>query len=669
MLASMNVMEIFENIAERYSGSVAIAYNDRLITYKKLNENANILANYLTSQGIKNNDAIGLFLNRSPEFIISILAIIKIGAMYVPLDTSYPDERIKLMIDDANISLLVSNLTNKEKVAHYNIRKFCFGEDDNLVVRDTTAVYSKQVNENTPAYVMYTSGSTGVPKGAIIPHRSIIRLAVDTDFVQISPSDNFAHLSNISFDASTFEIWCSLLNGARITIIDNITLLDTNEFYKCIVRNEITSMFVTVALFNHLVSEKPDIFKTVRYVIFGGEKATPKFIAEVVKHGKPRHLINGYGPTENTVFSTTYEVHDVLADAISIPIGKAIKGTSTYILNKNLSPVDKGQEGELFLGGPGVALGYLNRPELTEEAFIKNPDKESKDTVLYKTGDIVRELPDGNIDFLRRMDGQVKLRGFRIELHEIELTIASHPSVRQAFVMLAEGHDNEKQIVAFFRPCDNDIDHHDIIRSYLIEKLPGFMLPWVIIQVTNFPITPNGKIDTIALSNIVEGKQRFEKLQMPKEASEEELMKHIWEEIFCYHPIKPDDNFIELGGHSFLAFQIIGRIKEVFAIDLPLRFVFESPTIAGLAKRLIEYKKEYDRNKSCVLPIQTMGNRIPVYMVPPFEYIHPLYGLLNNLEADQPVYVLEPAYFSIDDTKKFEIQDIATMYVLSLIHI
>lgn len=657
----MNIVSLFEEKVSQYPDSIAIVSKDKTLTYNEVNASANRLAHILAQSGIKKGDYIGICLQRSPEFIIAITAVLKLGAVYVPIDVSYPKQRIGFMLQNSGISFLISKNEHRDLLTGYETALLYMDEIQKKSENEDAGNIPLQISETDAVYVMYTSGSTGTPKGSIITHQAITRLTNESGYIEILPADNFSHFSNVSFDASTFEIWSALLNGARLTLIEPATLLDTNELHQCIVKNGITTMFITTALFNHLVSENPGMFSTVKYVLFGGEKANVFFVNKVLEHGKPQHLLNAYGPTENTVFSTTFEIaHNYLPEE-SVPIGKAIKGTTAWILNNEKKTVSQGENGELYLGGTGLALGYVNRPDLTAEVFITNPCTDGAD-VLYKTGDIVRELPDGNIVYVGRTDTMVKVRGYRIELAEIEKHILSYAGITEAFVTYTENEDGDKELLSFYKTEQQVEIAADALRRYLHDRMPSYMVPPVLEQLDAFPMTPNGKIDKNELLKSWLQKNQSESITATDDV---EKMVEIWESVFHIHPLAQTANFYELGGHSFIAFQIMQKVRAEFDVEIPLRFIFESPTPMVLTIRLRKYKEllHADGTLSLLLPVRKEGTKIPIVIVPPFDTIHRLYDFTDNIPHEYPVYGFEPLYFSESSEHVHSIEEIARLYL------
>ena len=469
-----------------------------------------------------------------------------------------------------------------------------------------------------------------------VPHRAVNRLVCNPNYIQWHVSDRVAQVSNISFDAATFEIWGALLNGAQLVGVDRDVSLSPLAFAAQLQQQQISVLFLTTALFNQMAQEVPAAFNGLRCLLFGGEAVDPQQVQTVLRQGAPQHLLHMYGPTESTTFTSWYDVQAVVDGDASIPIGHPIANTQIYLLDSHLKPVPIGVKGELYIGGDGLAQGYLNRPELTAERFIDNPFGEAggrrqkaggrrqkagsgngatdptPHTVrlsavrlsahveahveaphptpsprLYKTGDLARYRTDGNIEFLGRVDDQVKLRGFRLELGEIETVLSQHPAVQAAIVLLhdvaagqQEGHP--KRLVAYIVSSSQTSPSISDLRRFLKSKLPDYMVPSAFVMVDALPLTANGKVDRRALQLLVPTIEPMGLLQLPQTTIEQTLAT-LWQQILGLEQIGIHDNFFELGGHSLLATQLMSRVRDAFQIELPLRSLFETPTIAGLA--------------------------------------------------------------------------------------
>jgi amino acid adenylation domain-containing protein len=444
---------IFEARAVAQPDAPAITYGARSLTYAQLNAEANRLAHFLRSKGVGRETRVGICLQRSAEMIVAVMAVAKAGGAYVPLDSEYPRERLAFMMSDAGIEALITESGSVERLPETPAATIALDADRELLAGFPAENPTPLTGGEDLAYVMYTSGSTGIPKGVCVPARGITRLVLNTDYVRLGPTDRIAQVSTFSFDAATFEIWGALLNGAQLIGIDKDVILSPPDFTEALATQRITAMFLTTALFNQLARSHPQAFRGMRALLVGGESLEPKWIRRVLEAGAPQHLMNAYGPTETTTFAICHLIQSVPSGASSIPIGRPIANTTAYILNRYSQPVPVGVPGELHIGGPGVARGYWRRDEPTAERFVPNPFRGDSNGLLYRTGDRCRYLPDGSIEFLGRLDHQVKIRGFRIELGEIEACLGQHPAVKHAVVMARENPAGDKGLVAYVVPA------------------------------------------------------------------------------------------------------------------------------------------------------------------------------------------------------------------------
>ena len=413
------VQELFEEQVQRTPQSVALAFGDEQLKYDELNRRANQLAHYLRAVGVGPEVLVGIYLERSVHQIVALLAILKAGGAYLPLDLTYPKQRLTFMLKDAGASVLLTQRRFVTKLPSDRLKVLCLDEIGAALSQGSTQNPQSGVRKENLIYVIYTSGSTGQPKGIAVTHQAVVRLVVNTDYVQIEASDVVAQASNSSFDAATFEIWGALLHGARLVGLPKDVVLSPQAFASSLVQHRISVLFLTTALFNQVSREKPAAFATVRHLLFGGETVEPRCVQDVLGDHPPGRLLHVYGPTETTTFASWYLVTPPLRQRRTIPIGKPIANAQIYILDRWLQPVPVGVAGELYVGGDGLARGYLNRPDLTAERFVPNPFGQTEGERLYRTGDLARYLPDGSIEFIGRADNQVKIRGFRIELGEI----------------------------------------------------------------------------------------------------------------------------------------------------------------------------------------------------------------------------------------------------------
>ncbi|RIK37175.1 MAG: non-ribosomal peptide synthetase, partial [Chloroflexi bacterium] len=590
---AVSVDTLFKRQVELNADRVAMVYGGEQLTYNELDRRANRLACYLRTRGIGPESLVGLCLDRSPAMVVAILGIVKAGGAYLPLDPSYPPERLAFMLEDSRAALVLTSWALKDRVAAVakvdiiNLEQV-WSEID-IEPEETLAV---QTGPDHLLYVMYTSGSTGVPKGIGIPHRAVIRLVCNTNYIALDESDRVAQASNSAFDAMTFELWGALLNGACLVGISQEVLLSPSELARTLRQYGITTLFLTTALFNQIAQTAGSAFKEMRHVLFGGEAVIPHWVAEVLTHGPPQRLLHVYGPTENTTFSTWYLVDEVPPGATTIPIGRSLANDAVYILDRHLNPVPVGIVGELYLSGPGLARGYFNHPALTAEKFLPNPYASEPGARMYRTGDLARFLPNGNVEFLGRTDHQVKLRGFRIELGEIEAVLGQHPAVQQAVVLLHQNIQGEKKLIAYVVPVKSSRPTVTDLYSHLQQRLPDYMIPGAFILLNELPLTPNGKLDRQALPAPDTIRPELVNAYEPPRNKVEETLATIWADLLGIERVGIYDNFFEIGGHSLLATQLVSRIENAFHVEIPLRTVFEASTVASLAQVLINMQRE-----------------------------------------------------------------------------
>ncbi|KYP82313.1 hypothetical protein WB66_23990 [bacteria symbiont BFo1 of Frankliniella occidentalis] len=432
--------------------------------------------------------------------------------------------------------------------------------------------------------MIYTSGSTGQPKGVMVEHINVNHLALNNGIADIGPDDCIAHCANIAFDASTWEVWSALLNGARLHVVSTSTLLNPPLLCETLIEANVTAMWLTVGLFNKYINDLTPVFGKLRYLLIGGDVLDPQKIAELQQATQqPQRVINGYGPTETTTFATSFAIVSPVDPSRAIPIGKPISNTQVYILDEHGQPAPLGVSGEIYISGEGVARGYLNQPVLTAERFLPNPFIAGQR--MYKSGDLGRWLPDGNIDYLGRNDFQVKIRGFRIELGEIETALTACEGVRQAAVIVREDSAGDKRLVAYLLPENGCQPLPAELRRQLSLSLADYMLPSAYVVMESFPLTANGKLDRRALPEPDQRAMMTQDYVAPIGEIENGLAL-IWEELLSVTQIGRHDNFFELGGHSLMAVQLINRIQSVFLVDISISSLFISPTLLELAKTI-----------------------------------------------------------------------------------
>ncbi len=592
------IHQLFEEQVQLTPDAVAVVFDTERLTYRQLNNRANQLAHYLRSKGVAPEVLVGICVERSVEMLVGLLGILKAGGAYVPLDSSYPKERIAYMLEDSEVSVLLTQSSFVEKLPSNILMVVLLDTVEQSIASQTQENPVNQTKPDNLAYIIYTSGSTGKPKGVAVTHLGINRLVKNTNYIKLEPSDRVAQISNASFDAATFEIWGALVNGAQLVGIPQEVALSPEKFVTHILQKQINVVFLTTALFNQFATLIPGAFKPLKYLLFGGEAVNPTSVKKVLEHGAPEKLLHVYGPTENTTFSSWYLIEEVADNATTIPIGTPIANTQIYILDNHLQPVPIGIPGEIHLGGAGLARGYLNRPEITSQKFIPNPCGKPGSR-LYKTGDLARYMPDGNIEYISRIDNQVKIRGFRIELCEIEAELTKYPQVKEAVAIARVDIPGDKRLVAYVvSECENADILITNLRGFLKQKLPQYMIPNAFCVLDALPLTPNGKVDRKALPAPDNSMPQAETFVAPRNSLELQLAQ-IWEKVLGIQPIGVTDNFFELGGHSLLTVRLVAEIEKVTQKKLPLAALFQFTTIEQILS-VITNKKVAD-NANCHL--------------------------------------------------------------------
>lgn len=583
--SEMTVEAIFERQVERAPRALAVQYGESRLNYEELNQRANQLASALIRNGVKRGSLVGVCLDRSCDLIASLLGILKAGATYLPLDPDYPTSRLQFMLQDTEAVLVITTSELRNRLPGQQL--FLSLDEAGSIDSEDCANPGLNGDASDVAYVMYTSGSTGLPKGICIPHRGITRLVLNTDYVKLGPGDRILQASNACFDASTFEIWGALLNGGAVIGFAKETMLAAPSLAHELRANGITTMFVTTALFNQLVREAPGVFASLREVLFGGEACDPGAVRAVLSDHPPARLIHVYGPTETTTFATWHEVRseELNESDTNVPIGLPIANTEAYVLDESLRLLPVGVAGELFLGGDGVALGYLHRDVLTAERFVPNPFTEGSGKSLYRTGDLVRRRADGSLEFLGRNDDQVKIRGFRIEPGEIESALRSHPDVAEAVVMVRQDDSGARKLVAYAVPSEGSKVEPHQLREFLQSRLAYYMMPAAIMMMASIPLTPNGKIDRTALPVPQPSDTVITASAEPRNENERALAE-IWQQTLNLPKVGINDNFFELGGDSISVVRVASRAAAA-GIDITPLQVFQHQTIAELARAIV----------------------------------------------------------------------------------
>jgi amino acid adenylation domain-containing protein len=582
--AHKSICELVEEHAERAPETVAVALGSERLTYAELNSRANQLANYMRGAGVGPDSLVGICVERSMEMIVGLLGILKAGGAYVPLDPRNPIERIAVILEETQANLVLAEERLLDRLPARIGQVLCLDSEWDLIAKQSEEFTASNVAPDNLAYVMYTSGSTGRPKGVAVTHRDVVRLVKETNYANFDSGQVFLQYAPLSFDASTFEIWGSLANGARLVMMPAKTPT-LSELGNAINENKITTLWLTAALFRAMVDEQLDDLRNLKQLLAGGDVLSPSHVEKAAGELIGCALIIGYGPTESTTFACCHTVAGELPVGSEAPIGKPISNTQVYILDSDLQPVPFGMPGELYIGGDGLARCYYNRPDLTAELFIPNPFSKEPGERLYKTGDRVAYLRDGAIEFLGRIDRQVKVRGFRIELGEIESLLAAHTLVREVAVIAAGDVAEGKRLVAYVVSTSSDETIAGELREYLREKLPEFMLPASYILLDEMPMTPSGKVDRNRLPEPFSGRTHAATEFAAPTTTMEQSLAEIWSEVLGVQEIGIDDNFFDLGGDSLRSVQVIAQAEER-GLNIELQQLFQWQTIRELVAQI-----------------------------------------------------------------------------------
>jgi len=580
---TVSIAQIFEARVVEDPDTVALIHDDRRVTYTQLNRRANQLAHRLQKAGVGPDTTVAVLMDRGVDVITAILGILKAGGAYVPLDPSYPAQRLRWIVSDSHASLLITQAASLPLIDVDGVQVLCLDRDAATLDGEPTENPTPCAHGENLAYVIYTSGSTGLPKGVRVPHRAIARLLFAVSYLKLGRDQTFLQMAPVSFDASTLEIWGPLLHGGRLVIYPD-RLPTAKQLKQTLEDHGVTAAWLTAALFNTLIDEDTGTLAGLQQLIIGGEALSVPHVCKAYEHLPRTQIINGYGPTESTTFTCCYPIPRGLpTDARSVPIGKPIGNTRVYVLDRWMNRVPVGVSGELYIGGDGLALGYHDQSGLTDERFVRSTHL--NETRLYKTGDLVRWLPDGNIEFLGRNDDQVKIRGFRIEPGEVESVLAQHGCVRAAAVVVRAAEVDEKQLVAYVVPTPEAAvgDLVDRLRADLHDRLPDYMIPsaWVVLDA--LPLTANGKVDRLALP-VPQPTERATLAAATNDAQAGVLA--IWRELLSINDVGIHDNFFDLGGHSLLLVKLHRKLAERFGDRLSIVDLFRFSTVYAQAERL-----------------------------------------------------------------------------------
>ena len=661
------IHQLFEAQVGRTPDEIALCFEDRSLTYRELNARANQLARHLGKAGVRPGARVGICMERSLELMVGLLGILKAGAAYVPLDPSFPRDRLTFIVEDAGIEVLVTQERLADALEDHDAASICIDTDSAAISQEPDGNLDASVSSEDLAYVMYTSGSTGQPKGVRVRHRNVVNFFAGMDATIGSERPGvWLAVTSISFDISVLELFWTLTRGFKVIVQsaeETAAAPTVRSFYSIpaqIAAHGVTHFQCTPSM-ARMLSVRPESLRglaPLRTMLVGGE-ALPGDLADQLQESVSGEILNMYGPTETTIWSTTAAVE---RGGRPVPIGRPIANTQTYILDRRRQPVPVGVPGELFIGGDGVAAGYHDRPTLTAERFVENPFLAEPDAKMYRTGDVARYRPDGAIEFLGRVDHQVKIRGHRIELGEIEAVLQRHPSVREAVVVAREDQPGDQRLVGYTVPRGPHTITTGELREYLSGTLPKEMVPAVFVMVDSFPRTPNGKLDRRALpapDHVRHDTPRT--FVAPRDRVESELTR-IWERILGVRPISVTDNFFELGGHSLLAVSLFAQIEKTFGKNLPLATLFRGPTIEQLAAIL---QHDVQSSSSPLVCIQPHGSRPPLFFMHAeggnvLEY----YPLSRSLGTDQPFYALQSDLLNgRGSASALRLEDMAAQYI------
>jgi amino acid adenylation domain-containing protein len=575
---------LFEEQARRRPEAVALVWapDGATWTYDALNQRANRLAHRLEQFGVRSEARVALRLDRSIDMIVAMLAVLKAGGAYVPLDPSLPLKRTAFLLEDAGPSVIVTTEALADGLPATWLPIVSLDSDAGEIARQSQENLPPAASPLGLAHILYTSGSTGEPKGVAVLHRGVVRLVRGTDYAGFGEDEVFLQAAPASFDASTFEIWGPLLNGGRLVVLPAGTP-SLDAFAAAIRRHGVTTLWLTAGLFHLAVDERLEDLKPLRQLLAGGDVLLPTQVRRVLRDIPSCRLINGYGPTEGTTFSACHRIERLEPDAATVPIGRPIAQTQIYLLDEEGRWVPPGETGELFIGGDGVARGYWNRPQLTAETFVESPFDAEPGARLYRTGDLARLRPDGTLEFLGRRDQQIKLQGFRVELSEVEAALARHPAVAQAAADARTSVSGSRRLVAYVVLGKDGTCDEGVLRAFLQRELPDYMIPGSFVFLPSLPLTANGKIDRRSLPD--PGRAVAEKTAVPGSAMEESIAA-VWRDVLGLPAMDLDGNFFDLGGSSLLLIEAHSRLQKRLGRSLPITALFESPTVRALARSL-----------------------------------------------------------------------------------
>ena len=633
-----SVVELFERQADSAPDAVAIVGADgsgKTLTYRQLDQQANRLAGWLTQEGVGPESTVGVVLNRSADYVVAILAILKAGATYVPIDARLPADRRALLIHEAGIRFVIGGDLGRPALSDPAVTGFDLATAGPRLARQSADRLGRLSSPLAPAYVMFTSGSTGIPKAVVVPHRAIVRLVRQTSYLQLTRDDVILAAAPVSFDASTFEIWGSLLNGGRLILYPGDPP-EPRELARLLKRHRVTTLWLTAGLFHLVVDSVPEALTGLRHLLAGGDVLSPAHVRRALAALGGGTLINGYGPTENTTFTCCHRM-TVEADVDDpVRIGRPISNTRVYLLDQAMEPVPTGVRGELWTGGDGLALGYLNDPALTAERFRPDPFSSEPGARMYRTGDLARYRADGVLEFLGRVDNQIKIRGFRIEPGEVEAALRRHPGVTAAVVTARPSPTGERQLIGYVVVEGSAPVAPENVLTSLRRSLPEYAVPTHCLVVPAIPLTANGKVDLDALPPPAEPALSTSVAFAP-DGLETQLLA-IWEKVLAVSGIGLRDNFFDLGGSSLLGIRLLADLERLLGRRVPASVLYQGQTVETMANTL---RQDLGDVSFRAIAIQPGGSRPPLFVVPGINgNVIGYQGLARALGQDQPLYGL-----------------------------
>jgi amino acid adenylation domain-containing protein len=657
------IHQMIEAQVERTPNAAAVVYEEQQLTYRELNTQANQLAHYLQALGVKPDTLVGICVERSLEMLVGVLGILKAGAAYLPLDPTYPQDRLAFMLSDAQTPVLLTQQYLVNDLPENDANIICLDTFWEIIAQQSEENPTSNVISGNLAYVIYTSGSTGKPKGVQITHQNLVHSLIARFACYSEPVIHFLLLSSLAFDASIPGIFWTLCQGGTLYLPEENSQWELPKLIQMIAQNSISHLITLPSLYELILEQANSVeqLTSLTTVIVVAEACSKDLVRHHAQKLPETSLLNEYGPTEGTVWSSVYNLYPH-KEPLQISIGRPIANTQFYILDKALQPLPVGVPGELHIHGVGLTRGYLNLPGLTAEKFIPNPFSNQPGGRLYKTGDLACYLPDGNVEFLGRIDNQVKIRGYRIELGEIEVILCQHSSVREAVVIVNEDKPGDKSLVAYVTTYEEQILSTNTLRRFLQEKLPDYMIPTSFVILDTMPLMPNGKVNRKALrASNSNTRVRSSQQVLPRTLLEQKLVQ-LWEETLQISPIGVTENFFDLGGHSLLAIRLLAEIEKHLGYSLPLVIFFREGTIEKIA---IMLEREQESNDSQLLiPLQTQGDRPPLFLI----HQHGGYGLsysqlAQTLGKEQPLYALQARGLDGKQQPLDSIEAIASTYL------